>query len=146
DGSEPPIELPELRPDNTRIVRPASGWGISNAVNTGAKAADGEIIQRLDADMVPCREHIEAMARWHHVTDYLVTIGMKRFVEVPELTARQVYRARRLDELFDLDKASPSSTEATIERSEEHTSELQSRENLVCRLLPEKKKASNRAT
>src|SRR5690606_41472923 len=27
-----------------------------------------------------------------------------------------------------------------FERSEEHTSELQSRENLVCRLLPEKKK------
>src|SRR5436309_4000507 len=29
---------------------------------------------------------------------------------------------------------------AGIERSEEHTSELQSRENLVCRLLLEKKK------
>src|SRR5207302_4579886 len=29
-------------------------------------------------------------------------------------------------------------------RSEEHTSELQSRENLVCRLLLEKKKISNR--
>src|SRR5690606_40253872 len=28
----------------------------------------------------------------------------------------------------------------SIPRSEEHTSELQSRENLVCRLLPEKKK------
>src|SRR5690606_27478397 len=28
-------------------------------------------------------------------------------------------------------------------RSEEHTSELQSRENLVCRLLPEKKKTIN---
>src|SRR5690606_40773157 len=28
-----------------------------------------------------------------------------------------------------------------LERSEEHTSELQSRENLVCRLLLEKKKA-----
>src|SRR5690606_41053722 len=27
----------------------------------------------------------------------------------------------------------------TVARSEEHTSELQSRENLVCRLLPEKK-------
>src|SRR5690606_39516633 len=27
-----------------------------------------------------------------------------------------------------------------VHRSEEHTSELQSRENLVCRLLPEKKK------
>src|SRR5690606_41338853 len=28
------------------------------------------------------------------------------------------------------------------DRSEEHTSELQSRENLVCRLLPEKQKGS----
>src|SRR5690606_41720225 len=34
---------------------------------------------------------------------------------------------------------SPSSMKAN--RSEEHTSELQSRENLVCRLLLEKKKA-----
>src|SRR5690606_41919186 len=31
----------------------------------------------------------------------------------------------------------------STERSEEHTSELQSRENLVCRLLLEKKKTSN---
>src|SRR5690606_39521626 len=31
----------------------------------------------------------------------------------------------------------------TLARSEEHTSELQSRENLVCRLLLEKKKKSN---
>src|SRR5690606_39913012 len=31
----------------------------------------------------------------------------------------------------------------TITRSEEHTSELQSRENLVCRLLLEKKKTRN---
>src|SRR5690606_41640489 len=31
-------------------------------------------------------------------------------------------------------------------RSEEHTSELQSRENLVCRLLLEKKKCTNRCT
>src|SRR5690606_40039394 len=30
----------------------------------------------------------------------------------------------------------------TVSRSEEHTSELQSRENLVCRLLLEKKKAN----
>src|SRR5690606_41692193 len=33
--------------------------------------------------------------------------------------------------------------EAAHLRSEEHTSELQSRENLVCRLLLEKKKISN---
>src|SRR5271165_6683440 len=34
----------------------------------------------------------------------------------------------------------PSSTGGPPRRSEEHTSELQSRENLVCRLLLEKKK------
>src|SRR5690606_40204003 len=34
----------------------------------------------------------------------------------------------------------------TKSRSEEHTSELQSRENLVCRLLLEKKKAHNQDT
>src|SRR5436309_5930676 len=33
---------------------------------------------------------------------------------------------------------------ATTRRSEEHTSELQSRENLVCRLLLEKKKIHSR--
>src|SRR5690606_40044383 len=33
-----------------------------------------------------------------------------------------------------------SLTELHLQRSEEHTSELQSRENLVCRLLLEKKK------
>src|SRR5207302_9704007 len=32
----------------------------------------------------------------------------------------------------------------SISRSEEHTSELQSRENLVCRLLLEKKKKKNK--
>src|SRR5690606_40976576 len=34
----------------------------------------------------------------------------------------------------------PEGYRQDTERSEEHTSELQSRENLVCRLLPEKKK------
>src|SRR5690606_27536698 len=37
-------------------------------------------------------------------------------------------------------KAAVSSNEPHAVRSEEHTSELQSRENLVCRLLLEKKK------
>ncbi|HUR02523.1 MAG TPA: glycosyltransferase [Nonomuraea sp.] len=118
DGSEPPIRLPEIRPANTRIVPVKTGWGISNAVNTGAKAADGEIIQRLDADMVACREHIEALARWHHVTDYLVTIGMKRFVEVPALTAEQVFRAGHLGDVFDLASGVSSSTEATIAKTD----------------------------
>src|SRR5690606_41631125 len=37
-------------------------------------------------------------------------------------------------------RAGPALVTAALGRSEEHTSELQSRENLVCRLLLEKKK------
>src|SRR5690606_40130200 len=45
-----------------------------------------------------------------------------------------IYHLGQPEQLFDLD-ADPDER-----RSEEHTSELQSRENLVCRLLLEKKK------
>src|SRR2546427_9357453 len=45
---------------------------------------------------------------------------------IAKLTGKQVAVARNNDELYD--------------RSEEHTSELQSQSNLVCRLLLEKKK------
>src|SRR3712207_7895444 len=54
---------------------------------------------------------------------------------------------RRTEELRSLRRTSaPSSSrserppaESSMDRSEEHTSELQSRQYLVCRLLPEKK-------
>ncbi|MER6171761.1 glycosyltransferase family 2 protein [Streptosporangium sp. NPDC001681] len=121
DGSEPALRLPEIVPRGTRLVTTdPSGWGIAHAVNTGAALADGRIIQRLDADMVICREHIEALARWHHLAGYLVTIGAKKFVEEPSLTAAQVHdgvRAGRLESVFDLADALPSSTEQTISRT-----------------------------
>src|SRR5206468_8753889 len=41
--------------------------------------------------------------------------------------------------------ASPLDRDADVERSEEHTSELQSRSDLVCRLLLEKKKSHCKA-
>src|SRR5690606_40045962 len=43
-----------------------------------------------------------------------------------------------------LQAALPLNDSPTEDRSEEHTSELQSRENLVCRLLLEKKKKKNK--
>src|SRR5258706_1473616 len=46
------------------------------------------------------------------------------------------YSARELDKLFSL----PGGIIRDLKRSEEHTSELQSLTNLVCRLLLEKKK------
>src|SRR5690606_41652660 len=50
--------------------------------------------------------------------------------------------ARSLDRVDQAERG--STAEARRARSEEHTSELQSRENLVCRLLLEKKKKSKR--
>src|SRR2546422_11663088 len=43
-------------------------------------------------------------------------------------------------------RSSPTSPAGTGRRSEEHTSELQSRLHLVCRLLLEKKKIKNKKT
>src|SRR5260370_3471631 len=43
-----------------------------------------------------------------------------------------------------VDGEAPGSRTAAVRRSEEHTSELQSHLNLVCRLLLEKKKLVNR--
>src|SRR5690606_40419070 len=64
---------------------------------------------------------------------------MKRYAADGQLldTAGQGAYARRLMELMPL---MPVEESGRLKRSEEHTSELQSRENLVCRLLLEKKK------
>src|SRR2546421_8978869 len=60
------------------------------------------------------------------------------------------FRKTVLNDLFDLfalrKEAAPNARNLapmTFERSEEHTSELQSRSDLVCRLLLEKKKKAN---
>ncbi|GGK73809.1 hypothetical protein Ppa06_34520 [Planomonospora parontospora subsp. parontospora] len=120
DGSEPPLRLPEIAPADTRIIAADPGkWGIAHAVNSGAARADGLVLQRLDSDMVVCREHIEALARWHHLSDHVVAIGAKKFIEEPPVTPERVHEAVRTDSLgdvFDLSAALPSSTEQTIAR------------------------------
>ncbi|WP_307848533.1 glycosyltransferase [Microbispora oryzae] len=120
DGSEPPLRLPEIRPAGTRIVAAGpGGWGPGHAVNSGVRVSDGAVVQRLDADMVLHRAHLESMMRWHHLTDYVVAIGSKRFVEEPEATPAQVRRAvlaDALDAVVDLSHSVPSSTERTIIR------------------------------
>src|SRR3712207_9553736 len=45
-----------------------------------------------------------------------------------------------ISQVFDRDQLSQIASQAGVSRSEEHTSELQSRQYLVCRLLLEKKK------
>ncbi|GAA3166599.1 hypothetical protein GCM10010466_66750 [Planomonospora alba] len=120
DGSDPPLRLPEIAPPDTRIVTAdPGGWGTSHAVNTGAAVAGGAVLHRLDSDMVVCREHVEALARWHHLSDHVVTIGAKKFVEEPAVEPARLHEAVRagaLGDVFDLSSALPSSTEETIAR------------------------------
>src|SRR5690606_41310300 len=64
---------------------------------------------------------------------------------VPSSNQRCTATATGIGSLSSALRASACSTYA-VARSEEHTSELQSRENLVCRLLLEKKKNNHTQT
>ncbi|MCD0444350.1 glycosyltransferase [Glycomyces sp. A-F 0318] len=83
DGSEPPLRLPDLRPEHARVVPSTAGaWGVAAAVDAGIAASAGEVVVRLDADVVPAAAHVEAHARWHHLADYFTVIGKLAFADV----------------------------------------------------------------
>ncbi|MDT0327503.1 glycosyltransferase [Nocardiopsis lambiniae] len=128
DGSPEPLVLPPVRPENTLIIPSAAGaWGSGHAVNTGVAAASGQVILRLDADMLVYREHVESQLRWHHLVDYAVVLGHKLFVDFdparvagdlsPERVLEEV-RAGRAGGLFDRETAEPHWIEDPIERSD----------------------------
>jgi glycosyltransferase involved in cell wall biosynthesis len=126
DGSEPPIELPKIRPENCRIVRVAdhsTGWGRSNALHVGALNSSGEILHWLDADMVVFPEHVAAQARWHHVSDEVVTLGYKRFVNTGWATPEEVAErcaVGTIDRLFPVEATEPHDyVEEIIDKSDQ---------------------------
>ncbi|WP_100448728.1 glycosyltransferase [Glycomyces xiaoerkulensis] len=100
DQSEPELQLPQLAPDKTKIVR-VSGphWGSANAVHIGIQAASGDVVLRLDADILTSHRHVEAHARWHHQCDYLAVVGRIAFADIgPErLPPQQVHSAVAAD-------------------------------------------------
>src|SRR5690606_41865331 len=69
------------------------------------------------------------------------TVGMlvHEIRELLDLIEKCLLRLRRAVGALDFCANVCERLQSTRIRSEEHTSELQSRENLVCRLLPEKK-------
>src|SRR5690349_1983243 len=64
----------------------------------------------------------------------------------PIVTAGLLMQLLKGSEIFHLDFKKPEDRELYQTRSEEHTSELQSRRDLVCRLLLEKYKKKNKKT
>nr|WP_307851111.1 glycosyltransferase [Nocardiopsis sp. MG754419] len=122
DASPEPLTLPPVRPENTRIIPSApGGWGSAHAVNTGVAVSSGQVILRLDADMLVYREHVESQMRLHHLIDYGVSLGHKLFVDfdpaamTPEYVRDEVAGGRS-DTLFDRDTADPHWVERLINR------------------------------
>lgn len=110
DGSEPPLRLPELRPESTRIVAPLpGGWASAHATNSGAAQSDGDVVLRLDSDMLVFDDHVASQMRWHHAADYLAVLGHKRFVD---------YRAGDLDPAAVYDAVRAGKAAALFDRSE----------------------------
>src|SRR2546430_11118464 len=77
-----------------------------------------------DADGLAAEQCCQHLAQWR---DHTTEVDHDP-TEVEHLPGDVVARGRREHDLLDI-----------VERSEEHTSELQSQSNLVCRLLLEKK-------
>src|SRR5690606_40049119 len=87
-------------------------------------------------DALPiCRGDDGAPQGRHLAADRAAEGGGRR---TPSASAAVADRARRREE------PGPAAAQRPRLRSEEHTSALQSRENLVCRLLLEKKKSQTR--
>jgi GT2 family glycosyltransferase len=120
DNSTPPLRLPELRPEHTRlVVTTPESWGSAHAVNTGVAHADGQVVLRLDADMVAYRDHVEAQMRWHHAADYLAVLGRKRFVDwdAGRFTPEQVHEkvlCGEAEALFAIEDSQPHWIENVI--------------------------------
>jgi glycosyltransferase involved in cell wall biosynthesis len=121
DGTPEPLRLPPVRPENTRLITSApGGWGSAHAVNSGVAVSSGQVVLRLDADMLVYRDHVESQMRWHHLVDYGVALGHKMFVDfdpkamTAEYVAAEV-REGRADQLFDRESADPHWVEQTID-------------------------------
>ncbi|WP_182481184.1 glycosyltransferase family 2 protein [Nocardioides immobilis] len=79
DGSTPPVSLPEVRPEHSRVELLSTGWGRAAACQLGVDRSEGDVLHWLDSDVVPVRHEVEAHLRWHHLVDYAVILGRKFF-------------------------------------------------------------------
>ena len=93
DGSEPPLEVDAGGlPVTVHRRERGDGFGAAAARNAAAAIATGEVLVFLDADVIPSRDFLGAMARWFDATDDAIVLGAVRFVDVDDLSAEEVER------------------------------------------------------
>ena len=91
DGSRTPLTPPAGSPLKVRVVHQEDrGFGLARARNTGASAANSEILVFLDCDMMPEAEWLAEHARWHHAACDALTLGFRAHVEVDGIDAAAV--------------------------------------------------------
>ena len=125
DGSDPPLAKPETPLDLRVEYQEDLGFGLARARNTGARAANGDIVLFLDCDMIPEDHWMAAHARWHHAAGDVVTMGFRFHVEVDGFDPTHV-RERHgcLAELFeDREVTRPEWIEHHLARTCELTSD-----------------------
>ncbi|MBA2697066.1 MAG: glycosyltransferase family 2 protein [Actinobacteria bacterium] len=95
DGSSPPLRLGDRRPAATTLVRieQEESHGSGRARHVGSTRTEADVLLFLDADMVADRFHVEAHARWHHLTPHAVVLGRKWFVDFTGLGPQDVGEA-----------------------------------------------------
>ncbi len=91
DGSRTPLTPPAGSPLMVRVVHEEDrGFGLARARNTGATAANSEILVFLDCDMMPEAGWLAEHARWHHAACDALTLGFRAHVEVDGIDAAAV--------------------------------------------------------
>src|SRR5205085_12209386 len=101
-----------------------------------------QIAVSVNTNPVVIRRMLCELAEDKLVVSHTGATGGSRLARKPaQISLLDVYRAVECTNIFSLHPKRPSHRcPVDIQRSEEHTSELQSQSNLVCRLLLEKKK------
>jgi GT2 family glycosyltransferase len=88
DGSDPPITATDGYPFPVSVVRlgRALAFGAGRGRNAAARAASGDLLMFLDADIVPERQVIASYARWFVDRSDVMAMGLCRFADMEELT------------------------------------------------------------
>src|SRR5438034_2136968 len=97
-------------------------------------------MERAEVDRILSEQNFQQGAR----ADASTAAKLGRLLGVDAIIIGSITQFQREDKNINLGLR--KETKATVARSEEHTSELQSHSDLVCRLLLEKKKKKKRRT
>lgn len=91
DGSDPPLARPDAMPFPVRLVRREErGFSLAAARNAGARAASGDILVFLDADLAAEAGLLAAHARWHHAVGDALTLGFRTCVSFDGISPQAI--------------------------------------------------------